>query len=103
MIEVREIQWEVDAEDMLSQLEAMPDIKAANLLGISVERYKALSDKKKEDLVVSYFKNNLKALADFMDLPYNITIPEEISAANIDNWLSDTFGFCHRGHCVVEK
>ena len=73
------IEWDVDMNDVLDQLEEM-----------SID-----------ELIAIIGNERLNAI---MHLPNNVEIPEEIKEAEISDYLSDTTGFCHKGYklCIRE-
>lgn len=73
MMNAVDIEWDVDMNDVLDQLEEM-----------SID-----------ELIAIIGNERLNAI---MHLPNNVEIPEEIKEAEISDYLSDITGFCHKGY-----
>lgn len=73
MMNAVDIEWDVDMNNVLDQLEEM-----------SID-----------ELIAIIGNERLNAI---MHLPNNVEIPEEIKEDEISDYLSDTTGFCHKGY-----
>lgn len=97
------IQWDVDYDEVYEVLDEMTCEKASEKLGISKERYANMATGERHDYAYNVFRHSPAMLDDFFDLPDEIEIPEEIvDEEDVSDWLSDEYGFCHRGFELVE-
>ena len=100
-----DIQWDIDSEDALEMLDEMPCKEAADALEINVKKYSSMSREERHGLALSIWRHCPAKLYGFMDLPDSVEIPEELLTENdseamdenIADWLSDEYGFCHKG------
>lgn len=98
MLKATEIQWDVDKPEIYERLDEMNPKDAAQHLGIPYSRYHRLTTREKHDCASNIFHHNPAVLNEFMGLPNEINIPKELTdTEDISDWLSDTYGFCHKG------
>ena len=97
------IQWDIDMEDALAMLDEMTAKDAAEALEISYDRYANMTSEERDDYAYDFFHHRPGALCDFVGLPDEVDIPEELTdEEDIADWLSDEYGFCHDGFCIEE-
>lgn len=78
MMNAVDIEWDVDMNDVLDQLEEM-----------SID-----------ELIAIIGNERLNAI---MHLPNNVEIPEEIEEDEISDYLSEITGFCHKGYKLCTR
>lgn len=98
------IQWDVDTEDFLEALTSMESTKAAPILNMPVECYEDMSYEQLEQYVNGSWKKDSQTMAELMGLPSEVTVEdpcvekdEENASEWLSDYLSDTYGFCHKG------
>ena len=78
---------DIDAEDIYGVLDEMNVYKAAEALGIPTLTYANMTTEERHN-----YAKELMNLPDTVEIPDGMTDVDEIS-----EWLSDEYGFCHRG------
>lgn len=95
------IQWDIDIEEAIDVLDDSSYADAAEILGISKERYANMTTSERYDYAYSYFYHCPGALEDLFELPTSVEIPDDITDEDdVSDWLSDEYGFCHRGFAL---
>ena len=98
MLKATEIQWDFDMDEVYEVLDEMKPADAAESLGIPADRYARMTTEERHDYAYDVFHHCPGLLDEFMGLPDTIDIPEILTdPEDISDWLSDEFGFCHRG------
>ena len=98
MLKATEIQWDFDMDDIYERIDEMKPTEAAESLGIPFDHYERMTTEERHDYAYDAFRHCPGMLDDFMGLPYEIEIPKELTdTEDISDWLSDTYGFCHKG------
>lgn len=93
-----EVQWEFDMDQVYEVLDDTDPAEAAEFFGIPEDRYKQMTSEERHDHAYDVFRHCPALLDEFMGLPYEIEIPEELTDdRDIAEWLMYEFGFCHRG------
>ena len=99
-MKVFNIMWDVDPVETLEDLKGLPrDEETANMLGVSISTVKLLSESQFYDYVLNLWRKDPTSLEQFLGLPNEVEVPEEVGddEEDISDWLSDTFGYCHYG------
>ena len=98
------IQWDIDMDEVYELLDNMTYTDAADSLGIPHDKYANMTTSERHDFAYDLFHHSPGTLDEFMGLPNEIEIPEELNKPDddyynedISDWLSDTYGFCHNG------
>ena len=114
-MKAKNIEWDVGAEDILTEVDNMSIDKISNLMGISTDYFNAMTEKEQHDYVLDYVYHTptfyAKFLKDFFNLPQEVEIPESLAkqysednyAEEISDWLSDTYEVCHGGFEIDEE
>ena len=95
------IEWDVDIKDAMEQLDGLTVEEANEILKTAFH--------KKEDqeiYVHGFYKPHLypKFIAEFMQLPTSVKVPENLKDKDsISDWLTYTYGFCHKGFELEEE
>ena len=98
-----EIQWDFDMDEVYERLDEAVPAEAAELLGVPADKYERMTDEERHDHAYDVFRHCPGLLDEFMGLPYEIEIPEELTdTEDISDWLSDEYGFCHSGFQTKE-
>lgn len=97
-MKVYNIQWDIDIDEALERLSEITPQDGAKLLQVSEETYAAMTTEERNDYAESLFRHNPALLEECMGLPDEIVLPETLTEdEDIADWLSDTYGFCHKG------
>ena len=92
------ILWDVDISDGLDVLDEMTAKDAAEALGIPADTYVNMTTDERYDYAYDVFERSPDFLAEFIGLPNTVEIPKNLkNDERISDWLSDEYGFCHRG------
>lgn len=103
MLKATEIQWDFDMDEVYERLDEMEPDKVAEELGVPKNTYARMTTEERHDYAYDVFHHSPGALDDFMGLPYEIDIPPILTdPEDISDWLSDEYGFCHRGFQLKE-
>ena len=98
-----DIQWDIDMDEVYELLDDMTAEKAAKALEISVERYSNMTTEERHDYAFDVFHHCPALLDEFVGLPDEIDIPEALNDdEDIADWLSDKYGYCHRGFQIKD-
>ena len=93
------IDWDISINEAIEMLDEMDYKNAAFVLGISSDTYANMTTEERHDYAYDLFHHCPGELEDFMDLPSEVELPEElIDEEDITNWLSDEYGFCINGY-----
>ena len=99
-----EIQWDFDMDEVFAKLDETKPAEAAEFLGVPADRYDRMTTEERHDYAYDVFRHCPALLDDFMGLPYEIEIPEELTdIEDISDWLSDEYGFCHSGFQIKDE
>lgn len=79
------IDWDVDIEEALEQLDEMDYKKAASVIGVSADQYANMTTEERHDFAYDLFHHCPSELDDFMGLPSEVKIPENI-IKEIEEW-----------------
>lgn len=92
------IHWDIDIDEALDVLDKMTVTSASKFIEIPERQYENMTTSERHDYAYSYFRHCPGALDDLFGLPETIEIPESITDDDdISDWLSDEYGFCHKG------
>lgn len=95
------IQWDYDFDEIYEKLDSMSAENAAEALGISYERYANMTTEERHDYAYDLFHHCPGAACEFLGLPNEIEIPAELTdEEDISDWLSDEYGYCHKGFAL---
>ena len=103
------IQWDIDIDDAYERLDEMTAEKAAEELEIPANKYANMTTEERHDFAYDLWHHSPATLEEFMGLPDEVEIPEELGGPgeylgeDIADWLSDTFGFCHKGFDIKHE
>ena len=99
---ISNIIWDVDMDDVYENLDEMTAEKAAEALGISQKRYANMSTAERHDYAYEVFHGHDAAIGEFMGLPTEMDVPDDIGIDedSVGDYLSDKYGYCHRGFVV---
>lgn len=94
-----DIEWDIDIEEAFEKLDTMTLEEAAVALDIQLPLYSKMNAIERRDFTYDRFRHNHIDLAEFIGAPEYVDIPKEIEDDEeaISDWLSDEFGWCHRG------
>ena len=96
------IEWDIDIEDGLCVLDEMTYKDAAEALGISADTYANMTTDEKDEYATEVFEKSPSTLIEIVDLPDTVEIPKHLkNNESISDWLSDEFGFCHKGFVLI--
>lgn len=96
---VTDIDWDIDPAIAFEYTEDKTWEKAAELVGLPVDRYQNMTREERLDYVYDAIHHNKRTAAEIMDIPDSIVLPEEVVLAAkedgyevITEYLSDTYG-----------
>ena len=104
-----EIKWNIDIKESYEKLDEMTAEAAASALEIPVNTYGNMTTEERHDYAYDKFHHCPAALEEFLGMPDEVEIPEEIASDPeysdnydglvecISDWLSDEYGYCHEG------
>ena len=93
------IDWDIDIEEALEQLDEMDYKKAASVIGVSADQYANMTTGERHDYAYDLWHHCPGLLDEFVGLPSEVKIPKELQDdADITDWLSDEYGFCINGY-----
>lgn len=108
-MKITNIQWDIDFDEVYERLDNMEYTTASKAIGIPAERYANMTTEERHDYAYDLFHHSPASLDEFIGLPDEIELPEELNKPNddyytedISDWLSDTYGFCHKGFEITE-
>ena len=103
------IDWDVDMSEIFDKLDEMTCEKAAEILEIPENRYANMTTDERHDYAYDFFRRRPGAVADFMNLPVEITIPDKFKITStqddmslVTDWMADAYGFCINNYEVKE-
>lgn len=112
MLKAIGIKWDVDMDYIYDRLDDMASEEAAESLGISKRIYANMTTSERYDLAYETFHGHDDLIAEFMNLPTEVDIPEYLAkdyernedgyAEDISDWLSDEYEFCNKGFNLVD-
>ena len=92
------IEWDIDIEDGLYALDEMTYKDAAEALGISADYYANMTPDERDEYATEVFEKSPSTLIEIIGLPDTVELPKHLkNTESISDWLSDEFGFCHKG------
>jgi len=98
------VQWDFDMDEVYEKLDNMIPEKAAEELGIPKDTYGRMATEERHDYAYDLFHHCPASLDEFMGLPDAIAVPAGMTdPEDISEWLSDEYGFCHRGFELKEE
>ena len=101
---VSNIEWDVDfknVEEMEDILTGLDDKKVAAALRIPLKEYRKMPMEERVGEAIWQLRHEPALVNDFYGLPDDVDVPEEIETIeDVADWLSDTYGFCHRGFTI---
>ena len=94
-MQVYDIDWKVNMEEIIEILDEMPVESAACALEIPVQAYADMSSKERHDAAYDVFHHRAGKCIEFMELPYSITWEgfDDMSDDEITEHLADKYGF----------
>lgn len=93
-----DIEWDIDINEALEKIHRMPVAEQAKTIEMNPLHYERLSIEHRDDHIRDYYHHRPGALLDLMGLPNEVELPEAMTdTEDIANYLSDHYGFCHRG------
>ena len=96
------IEWDIDIEDGLCVLDEMTYKNAAEALGISADTYANMTTDERDEYATEVFEKSPSTLIEIVGLPDTVEIPKDLkNNEDISDWLSDEFGFCHKGFVLI--
>jgi hypothetical protein len=103
-MKIANIQWDIDMEEVYERLDDMTVEAAAEALEIPVKTYANMTTEERHDYAYDKFHHCPAELEEFVGLPLEIEIPEELTDdEDISDWLSDEYGYCHKGFELTER
>lgn len=104
------ISWDIDMDEILEKLDTMSVEEAVKALKCSkIEKiFLTMSKEDRDIFALSQIHHNVVTAAEFLGIPTEVEIPEEIDNDDEDFeelvsvWLSDTYGYCHEGFVLEE-
>jgi hypothetical protein len=104
VMKITNIQWDIDFDEVYERLDNMEYTTAAKAIGVPAERYANMTTEERHDYAYDKFHHCPAELDEFVGLPLEIEIPEELTDdEDISDWLSDEFGYCHEGFELKER
>lgn len=110
------IHWDVDFEDIADTMSDMTYERGAEILGISADKYRAMTEEEQEEYLYQCVHHNgqinYSLVAEIMGLPEEIEIPEEeclyddegvLDNDHIVDWLSDEYEFVVEGLDIEDE
>ena len=98
-----DIEWDVDLDEAYELLDSMDDTKAAEIFMINPVVYARMSEEDRHDHAYYCFHHHSVDIAEFVGLPNEVVVPDCLdNDEDISDWLSDEYGYCHRGFDLVE-
>lgn len=96
------IEWDIDIEDGLYVLDEMTYKNAAEALGISADTYANMNSDERDKYATEVFEKSPSTLIEIVGLPDTVELPKHLKdVESISDWLSDEFGFCHKGFLLA--
>lgn len=98
-MKVTNIVWNIDMGQIYEKLDEMASEEAAKALGLPKGTYANMTTSERHDYAYETFHGHDTAVAEFMGLPTETDIPDDIGDDEdaISDYLSDEYGFCHKG------
>jgi len=103
------IRWDIDFDEVYEKLDEMTYEAAAEAIGVPAETYANMTTEERHDYAYDLFHHSPATLDEFMGLPNEVIIPDELNKPDdeyyvddISDWLSDEYGFCHEGFVLEE-
>lgn len=93
-----DIEWDIDINEALEKIHSMSVAEQAKTIEMNPLHYERLSIEHRDDHIRDYYHHRPGALLDLMQLPTEVELPDAVTdTEDIANYLSDYYGFCHRG------
>lgn len=107
----REVNWDVDPEEIKEILDELSAENAAEMLGIDPGIYSDMSADERYYTAADLFRHCPAKLDEFLGFPDYIVLPDEVCPgaeedissfdwSDAAEWLSQEFGYCIEGFCV---
>lgn len=96
----KNIQWDVDWDEIFEMinLDIFSKRKAIEAFQIPIKKFLTMSSEELEEYIYDKCRCDPILLNDFLGLPDEIEIPDEIiDEEDISDYLSNVTGYCHRG------
>jgi len=115
----KNIDWDIDKEDIVVELDNMTEEKASKLLGVSLETYESMTEDERYDIAEDLLRHNKISLNDFFKLPDEVEVPMRVVYYSLNevfenedekriqlqedivNYITDSLGFCING-CNID-
>ena len=91
------IDWDVDMDEVYEVLDEMTCGLAAKALGLSKARYSNMTTGERHDYATDVFRHCPAQLDEFLGLPDEVMLPDDVEEEDAADWLSDTYGYCING------
>lgn len=93
------IKWDIDMDQIYEKLDSMTAESAAEALSLPKETYANMTTDERHDCAYDTFHGHDDMSAEFMELPTEVDIPDDISDDEdaVSDYLSDEYEFCHKG------
>lgn len=96
--------WDIDMDEVYERLDESVPATVAEILDVPADRYARMTTEERHDFAYDVFRHCPALLDEFMGLPEEIEIPEELTdEADISEWLTYEFGFYHQGFELKEE
>lgn len=92
MMKIRNIEWDIDIDDVLETIGEMTVKEVAEVLGLPEDTYANMNNSERNDCIYGMFERSPKAKADLLGLPSDANIPDDTE--EIADYLSDKYEFC---------
>lgn len=92
MMKIRNIEWDIDIDDVLETIGEMTVKEVAEVLGLPEDTYANMNNSERNDCIYGMFERSPEAKADLLCLPSEADIPDDTE--EIADYLSDKYAFC---------
>ena len=95
---VTNIDWDIDLNEAVENITREGIVTESEFFQLTKKQCLSMSMDEIEDYVRDFFHHRPGALYDYLDLPEETTVPDElITDEDITDWLSDEYGYCLNG------
>lgn len=94
MIKATNIDWDVDMDEVYEKLDELSAAEAAEALEIQVDTYANMTTTERHDYAYTVFRHRPGLMYDFLSLPEEVEITEEMEEDDVVDYLSDKYGYC---------